>query len=395
MHTGKMTIATTIATLTVLLTGVRQSGSSPLASARTTQSAIPTAQSTGTGWAPTWNTAPDKSKAEKTQLRPTLRLAEDGFRGSPVFRDSDRKNKNAQTREAFVRSLPSIPECAGIVLQPGNSEETDFVLQLFNGIDGRSGRLQWVLYRTDTMGERAHGEGTGDGIEIAITRDVCSTIRAAVSPEPHNAEPVSSSTAEIHPSLDEWKASFQSVETRFSQFHYRLPQGFTTLPDDIRRKENLNQYQAQRAEELRKQGAAYESRRSEDGRQVTTTNKTEIYTDYTLLLATRTAPTTGKTDQLPRANVHAHKRVTMLMEAGDPAKFVMYVPQVKVLRGPEDVMLSGRTFVRTDFKFKSGDYLSKFCTVQGGYLFEFDFRADNENDLGELVQSMQSIVFRP
>jgi hypothetical protein len=391
MLSGKMTFAITIATLTALLAGACYNTSSPSTAAQRTQQTHPTAQSTGTNWHPTWDTSPDKSKTEIARLRPTFRLAGDGFRGSPIFENQEQKKKNAQTRETIARSLPSIPECSGIELQPQNSKDAGFVLQLFNGIDGRSGRLQWVLYRADTLGERAHGEGTGaDTVmgQIGIAEAVCSAIGAATNP-------TGPMTAEIHPSLEEWEASSQSVETQFSHFHYRLPQGFKALPDETRRKENLDQFQTQRAKALKKQGQAQDSHRPEGGQQIMTTNKTEIFPIYTLLLAARTAPTASEANQLPRATIFAHRRIPMMMEAGDPAKFVMYVPQVKVLRGPENVMLSGRNFVRTDFKFKSGSLLSKFCTVDGDYLFEFDFRSDNEKDLGVLVQSMQSIAFRP
>jgi hypothetical protein len=33
--------------------------------------------------------------------------------------------------------------------------------------------------------------------------------------------------------------------------------------------------------------------------------------------------------------------------------------------------------------------------VNGDYLLEFDFRADNEKELKEMVDSMQSVVFEP
>jgi hypothetical protein len=85
----------------------------------------------------------------------------------------------------------------------------------------------------------------------------------------------------------------------------------------------------------------------------------------------------------------------MLMEAGDPAKMVSYVPGAKVLRGPEDLLLSGHKFVRTDFRFQDGGVLSKFVTVVGDYLIDFDFRADNEKDLIGLASTMQTVAFKP
>lgn len=54
-----------------------------------------------------------------------------------------------------------------------------------------------------------------------------------------------------------------------------------------------------------------------------------------------------------------------------------------------------RSCSRSDFQFQAGDYLSKFSAVNGDYLLEFDFRADNEKELKEMVDSMQSVVFEP
>jgi hypothetical protein len=42
---------------------------------------------------------------------------------------------------------------------------------------------------------------------------------------------------------------------------------------------------------------------------------------------------------------------------------------------------------------KLGSFLSKFVTVNGDYLIEFDLRADNEKDLAELTKSMESLQF--
>jgi hypothetical protein len=65
----------------------------------------------------------------------------------------------------------------------------------------------------------------------------------------------------------------------------------------------------------------------------------------------------------------------------------------KVLRGPEDIILSGHKFARADFQFKPDSFLSKFTTVSGDYLIEFDLRAENEKDLADLTNSVQAIQF--
>ena len=89
------------------------------------------------------------------------------------------------------------------------------------------------------------------------------------------------------------------------------------------------------------------------------------------------------------------KRIATMMEAGDPAKLIGMMPHTKVLRGPEEVLISGHKFVRADFQFRSDDFLSKFSTVIGNYLVEFDLRARNEKELTDLASSMQSVVFVP
>lgn len=398
MLSGKSILGFALGALIQLLTSRGHDGLIVSGVVQGSERASPTPQSTETDWNPTWDTSPDRSRKIKTHLTPTVRLAHDGFRGSPTFENQEQKTKNANARETFARSLPSIPECSSITLKSEGSDDTDFVLQLFNGIEGRSGRLQFVLYRMDTLGESAHGEGTGADTkqgQDGIARSVCSTIRDLTSPEPQRAEGTQPSVADVKPSLQAWEASAGSLEASFSHLRYTPPKGFSSLPDDIRKKENRERYEIQLAEALRKQGPNGGARRTEGGKQITQTHKTEVFPHYMLLVAARTAPVTSETDQLPHVVISAQKRITMLMEAGDPAKMMMYIPDVKVLRGPEDVTLSGRRFVRADFRFRSGSFLSKFSTVNGDYLLEFDFRADNEKDLSDMVNSMQSVVFQP
>jgi hypothetical protein len=129
-----------------------------------------------TSWAPKWDTGPDKSRKEKSVLRPTVSFADLGFRGRPVPQNETEKKQAVKIQESFVESFRKEPQCFGITLRLKNAEEADFRLQVFEGIDGRTGRWQWILYRMDTLGEKAHGEGTGEGPN-AIVKSVCSTIR--------------------------------------------------------------------------------------------------------------------------------------------------------------------------------------------------------------------------
>jgi hypothetical protein len=188
---------------------------------------------------------------------------------------------------------------------------------------------------------------------------------------------------EPKPTIDAGETTGSAFQSSFFHFRYELPNGWSALPDDVRIGENQKRYETQLAEALKKNGPN------------TGTSKTEVFPPYTLLVAAPTSPISGETNQLPRLEIRAHKRITMLMEASDPAKMVSYVPQVKVLRGPEDSIISGHKFVRADFRFQSGSVLSQFVTVDGDYLVEFDFRADNEKDLIGLASTMQTVAFKP
>jgi hypothetical protein len=183
---------------------------------------------------------------------------------------------------------------------------------------------------------------------------------------------------ESKPTIDSGETAGNSFQSSFFHFRCELPNGWSALPDDVRIRENRKRYETQLAEALKKEGP-----------------NSEVFPPYNLLVAAPTSPTSGETHQLPRLEIYAVKRITMMMEAGDPAKTVSYVPQVKVLRGPEDLLISRHKFVRTDFRFEPSGALSKFVTVDGDYLIEFDFRADNEQGLIGLASTMQTVAFKP
>jgi hypothetical protein len=188
---------------------------------------------------------------------------------------------------------------------------------------------------------------------------------------------------ESKPAIDAGETTGNSFQSSFFHFRYELPNGWSSLPDDVRIGENRKRYEKQLADSLKEEGPNK------------ATGKTEVFPPYDLLIAAPTLPTSAETNRLPRLEIYALKRITMLMEAGDPAKMVSYVPHVKVLREPEDSVVSGRKFVRTDFRFQSGGFLSKFVTVDGDYLIEFDFRTDNEKGLMDLASTMQTVAFKP
>jgi hypothetical protein len=128
-----------------------------------------------TSWTPKWDTAPDKNRKVKSALSPTVSFADQGFRGSPVPQNKSAKEQERKDRESFVESFRGEPQCQGITLKLKNPRDADFGLQVFNGIDGRTGRWQYVVYRMDTLERKAHGEATGGPNTVA--KSVCSTIR--------------------------------------------------------------------------------------------------------------------------------------------------------------------------------------------------------------------------
>ena len=195
--------------------------------------------------------------------------------------------------------------------------------------------------------------------------------------------------------IDAGDATGGYFQASFFHFRYELPNGWSALPDDVRIEENRKRYETQLEDALKKEDPNRETQKTQGNKTTTETRKTEVFPPYNLLVAAPTLLTSSETSQLPRLVIYAQKRIAMLMEAGDPAKMVSYVPGAKVLRGPEDLLLSGHKFVRTDFRFQDGGVMSKFVTVVGDYLIDFDFRADNEKDLIGLASTMQTVAFKP
>ena len=184
--------------------------------------------------------------------------------------------------------------------------------------------------------------------------------------------------------IDAGKTSGNVFESSFFHFRYELPKGWFALADDVRLAENKKRYK----------DALNEAIGSNDQSAPENQNLiTEAIVPYTLLLAARTAVASGETHPLPRVVIQASKRRIMMTEPGDPAKMITRMLHAKVLKDPEDVVLSGHKFVRADFELKPGSMLSKFATVSGDYLIEFDLRAANEKDLADLVNTMQTLKF--
>lgn len=184
--------------------------------------------------------------------------------------------------------------------------------------------------------------------------------------------------------IDAGKTTANVFESSFFHFRYELPKGWSALDDNVRLAENKKRYK----------DALYEAiGRNDQSAEENQNLITEAIVPYTLLLAARTTVTSGDDRPLPRVVIQASKRRIMMAEAGDPAKMIIKMLHLKALKDPEEVVLSGHKFVRADFEMKSASFLSKFATVSGDYLIEFDLRADNEKDLADLVNTMQSLKF--
>lgn len=185
------------------------------------------------------------------------------------------------------------------------------------------------------------------------------------------------------PSIDAGQTTANVFESAYFHFRYELPKGWFALDDRVRLADNKKRYETQLQEALR----------NKQPNTSTQTTEVEVFPPYNLLIASRTVVTSSDTGQLPRVEIHAIRRMAMMMEAGDSAKLISQIMRPKVLRGPEDITLSGHKFVRADFQFKPDSFLSKFTSVSGDYLIEFDLRAENEKDLGDLANSVQAIQF--
>jgi hypothetical protein len=133
----------------------------------------------GATWQPKWDTAADKGKKEKSVLSPTVSFVDQGFHGSPMPKNETEKEQETKDRATFAESFQTDPQCFGITLKLKNPKDADLGLQIFKGIDGRTGRWQWVLYRMDTLGVNVNGEATAASPN-GMVQSVCSSIHDAV-----------------------------------------------------------------------------------------------------------------------------------------------------------------------------------------------------------------------
>jgi hypothetical protein len=117
-----------------------------------------------------------------------MTFSDDWLGGVPVLDTEEQKkanDKDVRAKELFLQAFRGSPECKGVTFKRANPRAADFDLQIFDGLDGRTGRWQWVLYRTDTTERLAFGEES----EVnSAAKTVCTTLHAVIEPAGGNVE---------------------------------------------------------------------------------------------------------------------------------------------------------------------------------------------------------------
>jgi len=145
------------------------------------QRTVPSSAATSS-WRPKWDTVPDKDKKPKPRLSPTITFSDDWLGAVPVL-DSDEQKKlheqDVRQKELSIQAFRRLPECKGVTFMQTNPQGADFNFQIFDGLDGRTGKWQWVLYRSDILQRLAFGEETDVN---SLTKSVCTALRTNVEP---------------------------------------------------------------------------------------------------------------------------------------------------------------------------------------------------------------------
>jgi hypothetical protein len=156
-----------------------------------------------------------------------------------------------------------------------------------------------------------------------------------------------SALAQTHiPPIDDAIVVQNEFESTFFGFRYEFPPKWHALEDLTHIADNKARYDKQLQEALAKNGPN------------TPNNKTEVFPNYNLLVVGPSPVLMSYTPQMPRIVIWVHKRFDMLDTPGDHSKVLSMVPNVSVLRPPEETILSGQKFIRTDYSFDKDSYLS-------------------------------------
>jgi hypothetical protein len=184
--------------------------------------------------------------------------------------------------------------------------------------------------------------------------------------------------------IDAGKTTDNVFESSFFHFRFEFPKGWHSLDDKVRLDDNAKRYKDELYEAI-----GHNDQTAPENRKLIT----EAIIYYNLLLASKVPITAPEATPKPRIVIMASKRRLQWQEAGDPAKMYIGMGHPKVLHEPEEVTISGHKFVRADLQLRPDSFLSKFATVDGNYIVEFDLRTDNEKELAELVKTMDSLKF--
>jgi hypothetical protein len=191
------------------------------------------------------------------------------------------------------------------------------------------------------------------------------------------------SAQQNQPEPDACTVTNNTIESKFFKFQYSFPQGWSTVNDELRTAENRKRHEDQVKKELAKLPPDTAD----------TKHTIQVFWTYDLLLATPQPFAPGDKAGVPKITIRAQERFQMLNEPGDQAKLVAMIPTAKALRKPEEIKLSGRRFVRSDFVYRDDSFEALFVTVSGKYLLNFDIRGSSEKEVNDLAQTMQTLKF--
>ena len=145
------------------------------------------------------------------------------------------------------------------------------------------------------------------------------------------------------PAIDAGQTTGDTFQSDYFHFSYAFPKGWVAVPDAVRIEENKNRHET-----------VDKMSDHSDRRFSTNVVSRTVITQYDLLIAFRQeAPVTSRSANLmPRVNVRAQRRDSIMMEAEDPAKYISLSlgSRVKRLKGPEMFVIGGHKFIRTDFQ---------------------------------------------
>jgi hypothetical protein len=225
--------------------------------------------------------------------------------------------------------------------------------------------------------------------------------QAAPKSEPSESESTRSQEQSPHsadsaPAVDAAKVTGSTFDSQYFKFTYELPKGWKALADAERVGENKKLSDRDKEASVArlpapKRGTAKTPVRKNPTLVAPPASSPER---YSLMVASPDGVLSLESPVLPRINVWAHRRVPPLDSAGDHAQFLRSGKRTTTIAPPQEVTLSGHSFVRVDVITPNGTYQSQFVTVIGDYLVGFDFRARSEKEMDDMADSTKTIKFQ-